>query len=223
MKKIIINKGLQYITMEALNFNSHQKERSDMILEPLQVMIQLSLLYFCPVGTKVSVSENILQLQQPTYLQGAWRWWNNDNKDDLYYLFHAIRRYYKWYKSKNDEVYKYILELAIKGLGKLTETYNKTDRKSISHTLNLYRNVLELETPDLFKDSDNKSVDIDKVFENITTIYPEALIQIIHSILLLLDKETKEEHRRSYLNGLLLIMEPINISLRSWIHENLTC
>ena len=108
-------------------------------------------------------------------------------------------------------------------MGKLTETYNKTDRKSISHTLSLYRNVLELETPDLFKDSDNKSVDIDKVFENITTIYPEALIQIIHSILLLLDKETKEEHRKSYLNGLLQIMEPINISLRSWIHENLTC
>jgi hypothetical protein len=223
MKKIIINKGLQYISMEALNFNAHQKERSDMILEPLQVMIQLALLYFCPVGTKVSVSENILQLQQPTYLQGAWRWWNNDNKDDLYYLFHAIRRYYKWYKSRDEKVYKYILELAIKGLGKLTETYNKTDRKSISHTLSLYRNVLELETPDLFKDSDNKSVDIDKVFENITTIYPEALIQIIHSILLLLDKETKEEHRKSYLNGLLQIMEPINISLRSWIHENLTC
>ena len=83
--------------MEALNVHQH-KERSDMILEPLQVMIQLALLCFCPVGTKVSVRDNILHLQQPAYLQGAVRWWNNDNKDELYYLFHAIRRYYKWYK-----------------------------------------------------------------------------------------------------------------------------
>jgi hypothetical protein len=222
MKKYILNKGLQYITMEALTLHTN-KERSDMILEPLQVMIQLALLYFCPVGTKVSVSENILHLQQPTYFQGAVRWWNNDNKDDLYYLFHAIRRYYKWYKSKDEEIYKYILELAIKGIEKLTETYNKTDRKSISHTLSLYKNVLQLDQPNLFKDAENKSLDIDKVFENITTIYPPALIKIIHSILNLLENEPKEEHRRSYLNGLLRIMDPINVSLRSWIHENLTC
>ena len=65
MKKYILNKGLQYITMEALTLHTN-KERSDMILEPLQVMIQLALLYFCPVGTKVSVSENILHLHQKT-------------------------------------------------------------------------------------------------------------------------------------------------------------
>ena len=41
-----------------------KKERSDMILEPLQVMIQLALLSYTPVGTKVSVSGNLLQIQQ---------------------------------------------------------------------------------------------------------------------------------------------------------------
>ena len=164
--------GLQYISMETF---TQQKERSDMILEPLQVMIQLSLLNFCPVGTKVSVSENILHIQQPTYFQGAIRWWNNDNKDDLYYLFHAIRRYYKWYKTRNEEVYTYILKLAVSGISKLTETYSKTDRKSISHTLNLYKNVLELDTPDLFKDTNSNSIDIDSVFQMMTFqfFYPE--------------------------------------------------
>lgn len=212
--------GLQYISMETF---TQQKERSDMILEPLQVMIQLSLLNFCPVGTKVSVSENILHIQQPTYFQGAIRWWNNDNKDDLYYLFHAIRRYYKWYKTRDEEVYTYILKLAVSGISKLTETYSKTDRKSISHTLNLYKNVLELDTPDLFKDTNTNSIDIDTVFQNITTIYPPALVKIIFSILNLLKDEQKDIHRQSYLKGLLLIMEPININIRSWIHKNLTC
>ena len=220
MKKTLLKMGLQYISMETF---TQQKERSDMILEPLQVMIQLSLLNFCPVGTKVSVSENILHIQQPTYFQGAIRWWNNDNKDDLYYLFHAIRRYYKWYKTRDEEVYTYILKLAVSGISKLTETYSKTDRKSISHTLNLYKNVLELDTPDLFKDTNTNSIDIDTVFQNITTIYPPALVKIIFSILNLLKDEQKDIHRQSYLKGLLLIMEPININIRSWIHKNLTC
>ena len=84
-----------------MNFKQ-QKERQDMILEPLQVMIQLSLVSFCPVGTKVSISNNILHIQKPTYSQGVVRWWFGDNKDDLYYLFHAIRRFYLWYKSDNN-------------------------------------------------------------------------------------------------------------------------
>ena len=45
------------------------KERSDMILEPLQVLVQLGILSFCPVGTKLSISENILQLQEPSVYQ----------------------------------------------------------------------------------------------------------------------------------------------------------
>ena len=44
-----------------MNFQQ-QKERQDMILEPLQVMIQLSLVSFCPLGTKVSISNNILHI-----------------------------------------------------------------------------------------------------------------------------------------------------------------
>ena len=82
-----------------MDFTNKKKERSDMILEPLQVMVQLALLSYSPIGTKVSVADNILHLQFPTMFQGVWRWYNLDGKDDLYYLFHAIRRYYKWYKQ----------------------------------------------------------------------------------------------------------------------------
>ena len=37
----------------------NQKEKSDMIIEPFQVMIQLSLLNQCPIGTKISISNNV--------------------------------------------------------------------------------------------------------------------------------------------------------------------
>ena len=114
---------------------STRKERSDMILEPFQVMVQLALLSHCPIGTKVSVSDNILQLHQPTFWQGAYRWYNCDGKDDLYYLYHAIRRYYKWYKTQNSAIYNYILEIGIKGLDNLIKTYSSAEQNSITHTL----------------------------------------------------------------------------------------
>ena len=72
---------------------SHPKEKVEMILEPLQVLTQLAVLSYLPVGTKISISNNILHLQQPTMFQGVLRWYKQDNKDDLYYLFHALLLY----------------------------------------------------------------------------------------------------------------------------------
>ena len=39
-------------------FKGHSKEKHDMILEPFQVMTQLALLSFSPIGTKISISSN---------------------------------------------------------------------------------------------------------------------------------------------------------------------
>ncbi len=206
-----------------MNSLQTQKERSDMILEPLQVMIQLGLLSFCPTGTKVSVSDNLLHLQQPSMVQGVIRWWQADNKDDLYYLFHAIRRYYKWYKPQNNKVYNHILTLAIKGITKLTETYSKTDKTSITHTLNLYKNVLGLENPDLFKNAEETSVNIDNVFEKITEVYDERLLRAVFNMFKLIQDEKNGENVQCYLEAMQNVLCPTNILLRKWIHDNLTC
>ena len=200
-----------------------KKERSDMILEPLQVMIQLALLSHCPIGTKVSVSDNILQLHQPTMYQGLWRWYNSDSKDDLYYLFHAIRRYYKWYKSdENNKIFTYILSVAIKGIDKLIATYSASDQTAITHTLSLYKNVLDLESPDLFKDPSQESVNIDTVFSNIKDIYDKRLLKIIYNTLMIMES-VNDEQKKSYLLGLLNILNPTNELIRGWIRDKLTC
>jgi len=222
MKKWIIKKTLHNIVRMNLP-QPKQKERSDMILEPLQVMIQLGLLSHCPVGTKVSVADNLLHIQQPTYLQGVWRYWNKDNKDDLYYLFHAIRRYYKWYKPQNTKIFNYILALAIKGLSRLIETYSKdTDKSSITHTLSLYKNVLELENPDLFKNAEKDAINIDNVFEKIVDIYDDRLLKAVFNILKLLNDEQNDENKQRYLKSVGHMLSPTNILLRKWIHDKLT-
>jgi len=190
----------------------------------MQVMIQLAILSYEPIGTKIHVSNNILKLQRPTYLQGIERWWNSDNKDDLYYLFHAIRRYYKWYKNENDEVYDYILKKAIQGIDSLIETYKQTDKISIRQTLSLYKNILDIEEPSLFKDESEGVTSIDKVFKNITSLYDDEYLNAIYNILLLMDKkEGKHNILTHFCDGLNNISIPMYSNIQSWIQTNLTC
>ena len=202
---------------------SHPKEKIDMILEPLQVLTQLAILSFLPVGTKISITNNILYLQQPTFLQGVVRWYQKDNKDDLFYLFHAIRRYYKWYKNRDDEVFGKILELAIKGIEKLIETYNKVGITTITHTLNLYKNILEQESDELFKDTSENSVSVDDVFKNITDLYDRKLLVVLYSVFEIMMEENDERNIQLYVQGLNYLLKPTENKIRKWIVDNLTC
>lgn len=212
------------VALELLRGGKTVKEQSDMILEPLQVIITLAVLGYCPIGTKISISQNTLYLHKPTLVQGLLRWWEGDSKDDLYYLFHAIRRFYKWYKNTENEVYNYILELAKNGIKNLIKTYQKTDKKSILHTLSLYGNILDLDTPDLFKtgEDDQESITIDKVFENVKPLYDQKILVIVFSTLKLIDACENEKYIEKYIVGLNSILAPTNIKIRTWIQQNLT-
>jgi len=216
---LIENSKILY--MDKIGFGGSQREKMDMVLEPMQVMIQLALLSYSPIGSKISVCNNILTIQKPSYVQGVTRWWNGDNKDDLYYLFHAIRRYYKWYKSQNNDIYNFILDAAIRGIDKLIQTYKHTDKTSIQHTLSLYKNVLVLETEQLFRDETEQTLKMDNVFKSIIDLYDKKLILVVYNILRLIDEEENPNHKDYMSNSLTVLLAPLNEKIRSWIQENL--
>ena len=200
---------------------THTKERMDMILEPLQVMIQLSILSHCPIGTKVSVSENLLHIQQPSLVQGVVRYWHNDKKDDLYYLFNAIRRYYSWYKSQNHKIFNYILNHSINGINNLMDTYRSSDQHTITHTLSLYKNVLDMDKEELFKSS-NDTTTIDEVFKNITNIYDDKSLKVIYNTLKKLEEEKIDSNKQNYIKSLYYFLIPVNNEIKNWINTNLS-
>ena len=201
-------------------FKGHSKEKHDMILEPFQVMTQLALLSFSPIGTKISISGNILTLQLPTISQGIIRWYNSDSKDDLYYLFHAVRRFYKWYRNRNTVIFQYILSLAKKGLETLIKTYSNSNKDSITHTLILYKALLDVNTSEMF---DNDYCEIDKLFSTITELYDTKMLNVIYNILQNIENEKTDDFKQNYINGLQLILNPTNARIRRWIQENLAC
>jgi hypothetical protein len=130
------------------------KERFDIILEPMQAMTQIALISFCPKGSKLSITNNLLLIQTPNWIQGLTRSYNHDRRDDLFFLFNAIVRFNKFYsymKTKTGEenkLYELILKLSKKGIDSILQTYASSDQPSLLHTLQMYRTMLD--RPEIF-------------------------------------------------------------------------
>ena len=147
-----------------------KKERFETILEPLQAILQIAYLSFTPIGTKLTIHNNILYIQPPNYSQSIVRWYNNDTQEDLFYLFNIFYRFKKFYyflcgkdggngvndvavkdlehhaNIVNKKLYELLIELAKNGIGNLIRTYGQTEKIHILHTLQMYKNILETDT-----------------------------------------------------------------------------
>jgi len=220
-----------------------KKERFETILEPLQALIQLSLLSFCPIGSKLSISNNILIIQSPTWNQSFIRIYNSDTKDDIFFLFSVIKRYNKFYShmqkitGEHKELFNKLITLSIKGIDNLIQTYSNTGQQHLLHTLRIYKNMLS--TPEIFNNINNISNDksndksnlsmftpdssadnnIDEIFINITKIYTPTHINLINQIFNLILEDSSNYH--TYIKAINIILYPVNEKIKIWINENI--
>ena len=191
------------------------KDKIDFILEPMQVMVELSILSFLPAGTKISIHNNIVKLQPPTTVQGILRWYNNDSKDDLYYLFKAVLRYHKLYKKQNREIFDQILSFAEKGIDQLSKTYAECNKNSILHTLGMYKSLIKSDPTKFFNH------DEEDIFQGITKLYSIRQIKIIYNLLVLIDGEKNQSFKEEYIKSLQTFYNPINHKIKNWIQEKI--
>jgi hypothetical protein len=214
-----------------------KKERFDFILEPLQAMTQLALMSFCPIGSKLSIQNNILCIQMPTWTQGLWRNYNNDSRDDVFFLFNAISRFsrfYRFWKTRDDLVticpslYDLLVKLAKRGLDNMLQTYANVQQPSLLHTLQMYRSMLD--KPELFLhngtvsggDDDTTAIttkEIDDVFIQIINIYSQEDLNIMFDVFTLLERQP--DSYLTYMQGLNSIMTPRNTEIKKWINDKI--
>jgi hypothetical protein len=129
-------------------FGGKKREKLDFILEPLQAMLQLSMLSFCPIGSKLTINDNLLGIQLPGMSQGIVRFFNDDAKEDLYYLFNVFRRFVSYYSylrkdSRYRPLYELLIDLSKNGLNNLIQTYTDCNKINVLHTLTMYKVMLE--------------------------------------------------------------------------------
>jgi hypothetical protein len=210
------------------------KDKVDMILEPLQAMIQLALLSICPIGTKLRIQENILHLQSPTLIQPITRWYYADKKDDVYFLYGVIKRYLKWYNPRmnekspvSPELYQLITGMAMEGLNQLFKTYSSSDSNTVIHVIQMYKNLLEYNNDKIMADefvidAEKNRINIDEVFEKIVSIYDATLLHMLQNTLELVRAEEDDTNRVYMMEGLNLILYKVTKAIRDWIRVNLT-
>jgi len=148
--------------MEAVN-NITSSYKND-ILDPLSIIVKLFIYYYKPLGTKISIGNNRIYIQDSTYIQGLWRRYNGDSKNDINILLCPILYACITY-LKNEEIrdfYLPIFETSLQALTNMKQTYANTPIiYNIEHILNVVQmfvdepvpninNIINTETP-LFK------------------------------------------------------------------------
>ena len=213
--------------------SNRQKDKIDMILEPLQAMIQLALLSICPIGTKLRIQENILYLQTPNITQSLSRWYNSDKKDDLYFLYSVVKRYIKWYNPAvnkksplSADLYQLITKMAKEGFDNLFKTYSSSDSNTVIHVIQMYKNLLEYNNDKILVDEyivdvEKNKVNIDEVFERIIDIYDPHILQITQHTLLMMQEENDPSNQGHHLDGLNQMFMKYNKAIKEWIKVNL--
>jgi len=198
-----------------------------MILEPMQSMVQLALLSYCPIGTKLSISDNLLYLQLPCWKQPMARAINADKKDDLIYLFNVITRFHRFYASLRDgddellkELFVTLVQRAKLGLENLIQTYSGPECAHLGQTLRLY--VQLVSSPEMQAAPEpvyTGGAEIDDVFSQVKSVYSKNDMYLITYLFRLVKQ--KPEQYMCYLESVNQAMSPVNNAIRKWISNNI--
>ena len=173
---------------------SKDKREKNFILEPLTVIFRLSLLQYKDKGTKISIRDNSIQYQLPTYDQGLIRMIEGDTREDLHNLYHPILKCIEWYSY---ESYQFIYDECIKGINILNNNYD--NNSTIKHTLNHYIDVI--------KNNNNtnisRCIEINPVIDSLKEIWTHSEVQSAISLLKLIHEDINKD---IYLDSLELIL-----------------
>ena len=211
--------------------SDRRKERYEMTLEPLQAIIQLALLSFCPVGSRLAISNNLLSIQTPSFSTSITRSYYKDCREDLVYIFSVITRFHKFYNyyvidgtskdSSHYKLYYLLIDLGKKGLEKMIQTYTNSDNGSLIQQLKMYKALLDRSVDQcvLQEEPPYLDNDIDSIFIQIRSLYNEKHIQILLNIFQLM--ETTPSDYISYMDAINSLMKPTYMKIQKWIHQNI--
>jgi hypothetical protein len=144
------------------------------ILDPLSVIIKLAILSYKPENSKLSIHNNILYIQEPGFFQSIVRYYFNDNKNDLHYLYNPLELACSSFLNKKYENLDLtpLFVTAQKGLDKLIKNYK--DARIIVHTLFMYHNLIS----NYIGSNYNKDLFMK---DTITPLYNDTIVKSLNS------------------------------------------
>jgi len=111
------------------------------ILDPLSIILKLYIYNFKPEGTKISISNNKIILQDVGIFQGSVRKIFGDSKNDINIIFGPVVYACLKYLSNDDrDKYLYIFEIVSASLNKLKLTYAGNE---IVYSIEQIKNIID--------------------------------------------------------------------------------
>ena len=148
-------------TLQSLKSIFQKKPEHNVIIDPFSCLVKLSLLRFLDSGTKISINQNRLYFNPPTYVQGIVRFIYGDNREHLHNLYLPIQKCVEWYWDEENTDIIYIFNNAVVGLKMLKHAYS--EYATIQHTIDYYIIILMQKNATLIAKMGISSLDIDKL------------------------------------------------------------
>ena len=147
--------------LQSLKLIFQKKPEHNVIIDPFSCLVKLSLLRFLDSGTKISISQNRVYFNAPTYIQGFVRFIYGDNREHLHNLYLPIQKCVEWYWDEENTDIIYIFNNAVVGLKMLKHAYS--EYATIQHTIDYYIIILMQKNATLIAKMGISSLDIDKL------------------------------------------------------------
>ena len=151
------------------------------VLDPLTTLIKLSILGYKPYGTKLAIDNNRIYFQEPTLLQGFWRWAYGNKRYELHHLLNPIMKAIKRYDITKPAI-KIIFDQAIFGLQTLKHSYNDTS-SVVVHSLDLYISILNNTSPNISHAAELNDTETETQYSIFRELWSEDEIRLVGSMI----------------------------------------
>ena len=170
------------------------------VLDPLSVIIKLTIISNKPVGTKIRIDNNIISLQEPGPFQALCRYILKSNKTDIQYLYNPIEIACSVYLTKTsiqqNPKMKELFMCAQNGLLKLIETYKSSSvmRICLNYYLSIISNYLdEKHNETLFRKDGMSPFYTQEILGKLSKIWTQDKIKIVLNLTTFLSSDESAE------------------------------
>lgn len=193
-----------YLYNNMITYYQNKNTQKNLILEPLCCILKLILLQFKEKDTKISVSDNSITFNEPSYGQGLVRSLYGDCREDLHNIYHPLLKAVEWYPIDKFHVY---YEECKKGLQLLLQVYD--DNTTIHHTISHYISIIKGK-------NDKEVTETNPIIDNLKDSWKSEEINVINELLNLILKNIEKD---VYLKCLENIVEEKEKKVNEYIHK----
>jgi len=211
--------------MESVNNITSSTSKND-ILDPLSVIIKLYLYNSKPLGTKISVGNNKVDIQYSTYVQGIWRRYNGDSKNDINILVCPILYACVYYLTSTDpetrSIYLPIFNEALQALSNLKQTYaNTAIIYNIEHLINIIQSHINNEVSTGIVNTDTPLYKIkENIYQHLNEVWTPSRKNVLFGFIKEIAEVKNIGLKQRLLDGLAVFMDCIDTMVSNVLLNN---